>query len=472
VPPNTSLATVPVAYYGGNAARRGTANIEMLSRMRVCMLEKWEGHCWQDCLGNGTGSPQCSAGCAAENAILDTAQRIKAINPAVSVLLYFNTMLAFPFYSATGRFEAANALTLDMNTHKPISIRNDEGMEGIFIYGFEQPVGQQLFIEAVKNWTSTGVIDGIFADKWASGAQVTAAGQWQFCNHNICGNVTEPTARAWNEGKAKVLAALTTEIGEGPVYSNDGPHPFPPFTLAPSGGALVSDFSGNVIRPDALMDGDPRVLVRYVADNLKLHRYLYCTSTGDQKWYVDPNAPATLLSQCSDDCLARFLLAVLPGAFLGTNGWDDDYGRPLGDPLGPAVYTAAAGAHPATLHRNFSSGTYAIFTYGGGKKGGHGETWWEGRPPIPPPSPPSPPPSPPEPCTYVQSMDMDCPWEPDQRCPNQQHEPSDSAAGCCALCHARDACGVAVWHDGACYFKPPNATHRPRTSDYTSCHPA
>lgn len=42
VPPNTSLATVPVAYFGGNAAYRGDANIEMLAKMRLVQIEKWE----------------------------------------------------------------------------------------------------------------------------------------------------------------------------------------------------------------------------------------------------------------------------------------------------------------------------------------------------------------------------------------------------------------------------------------------
>ena len=37
---NTSLATVPVGYYGGIARRRGGANIAMLAKMRLVMIEK------------------------------------------------------------------------------------------------------------------------------------------------------------------------------------------------------------------------------------------------------------------------------------------------------------------------------------------------------------------------------------------------------------------------------------------------
>ena len=92
-PPNTSLATVPTAYFGGNYAYRNVANIAMLAKQRIVMLEKWEGHCWQDCLGNGTGSAPCQATCGVENDILDTMNRIKSVNPRTATVLYWNTLL-------------------------------------------------------------------------------------------------------------------------------------------------------------------------------------------------------------------------------------------------------------------------------------------------------------------------------------------------------------------------------------------
>ena len=87
VTPNTSLATVPVAYFGGNAAHRNEANIDMLSKMRIVMIEKWEGHCWQDCFANSS-SPACQPSCGAENDILDTMRRVKQKNPSTSTVLY------------------------------------------------------------------------------------------------------------------------------------------------------------------------------------------------------------------------------------------------------------------------------------------------------------------------------------------------------------------------------------------------
>ena len=62
-------------------------------------------------------------------------------------------------------------------------------------------------------------------------------------------------------------------------------------------------------------------------------------------WHTDPNTVPIVTvhdafrphhsGKCNDDCLARFLLMVEKGAFLGTNGWDEQYYYPLGDPTGP-----------------------------------------------------------------------------------------------------------------------------------------
>lgn len=104
-PINTSLATVPVGYFGGNAARRGGANIAMLAKMRLVMLEKWEGPCWQSCLAQGPGGASCQPSCDVEAHITDTLRRVKALNAGVSGVLYLNTLMAFPFYAMVAKFK-------------------------------------------------------------------------------------------------------------------------------------------------------------------------------------------------------------------------------------------------------------------------------------------------------------------------------------------------------------------------------
>jgi len=159
-PPNTSLATIPVAYFGGTTAPRPAANLEMLSKMRLVMVEKWEGRCWADCLANSTATPPlpCSASCDVEADMLSTLRKVKALNPAISTVFYWNTLLAFPFYKQVGEFADAGALLVDSNTQQPVMLRNDNGMPGIGVYDFGKPAGRQLWLGMVQTLVKTGLV--------------------------------------------------------------------------------------------------------------------------------------------------------------------------------------------------------------------------------------------------------------------------------------------------------------------------
>ena len=435
IAPNTSLATVPCAYFGGNYAQRGAANVDMLSKMRLVMVEKWEGHCWQDCLGNGTGSAPCESSCGVENDILRTLGAVKAANPGVATVLYWNTLLAFPFYTAVGKFKERGLLTVDSTTHKPIVIRNDNGMEGIFVYGFDTAAGVQLYVDTVTNLTKTGVVDGFFGDKWGSGAAPSKKNpeQWQICNHE-CGNVTQAQGTAWNAGKAKALKAATAAVGAGPYFSNGDFFE-----------GVEANLNGHWATDKLLSTGDPRDSIKDVKAHLANHSYFYMSCTGDQHWTTDPNDPAALKTACSDEQLARFLLSVEPGCFLGTNGWDEAYEKPLGDPIGAAVYTPAngRGRAQATLTRKFRSGTYVTFTYDATGKDGKSEIFWGGVAPTPAPPTPAPPTPAPVVCgacgsslmhdtTFAQN-DVAVSVEPDE-------------LACCARCAQHSTCTQWAWH--------------------------
>ena len=158
-PPNTSLATIPVAYFGGTTRPRGARNYAMLSKMRLVMVEKWEGRCWHDCLANATAAPPlpCDAGCAVERDMLAMLREVKALNPRVSTVFYWNTLLAFPFYAAVGRFAADGALLMDANTKQPVALRNDNGMPGIGVYNFGVARGRALWEGLVRDVVGTGL---------------------------------------------------------------------------------------------------------------------------------------------------------------------------------------------------------------------------------------------------------------------------------------------------------------------------
>ena len=72
--------------------------LRVMLTMRTPLLN--QGHCWADCLANPS-SGACTASCGVENDILDTNRRVKVLNPGVSTVLYWNTLLAFPFYTGT-----------------------------------------------------------------------------------------------------------------------------------------------------------------------------------------------------------------------------------------------------------------------------------------------------------------------------------------------------------------------------------
>jgi len=82
----------------------------------------------------------------------------------------------------------------------------------------------------------------------------------------------------------------------------------------------------------------------------------------------------------------------------------------------------------------------------------------------------SPPPAPPPPtanCSFAAQMDQyPAAWQPGSR----GGVPSTSPEDCCQQCIGDEACFVGVFDDGNCYFKPRNATRRPR-ADCVTCYP-
>jgi hypothetical protein len=199
---------IPVAYFGGkggNSGPRSAANIAMLAKMRIVMLEKWEGPCWDDCLANATGEPPlpCQPACNVEADMLDTLHRVRALNSRVTNVLYLNTLLLFPFYSLAQKYIDAGALLMDTETGQPVTLRNDDGMPGVLVPDFGTAKGRALWMGEVKDWVGTGVVDGIFADKWPDSAHQNKLGTWKVCNH-VCGTVSAADGAAFNAGKLQL----------------------------------------------------------------------------------------------------------------------------------------------------------------------------------------------------------------------------------------------------------------------------
>ena len=378
-PPNTSLSTIPVAYFGGHKSPRGSggrspANLAMLSKMRIVMLEKWEGHCYDECFPfkNGSINPHCNPSCNVENEMLGTMTKVKALNPSVTTVFYLNTLLLFPFYSLAGKYQQQNALLIDSQTHLPVLLRNDESMPNIFVPDFGTKTGRALLLDTVEQMIKSGTVDGIFADKWPNGANRLKNGSYLICNH-ACGHLTQAKGDAWNAGKLAVRNALLAMLRVNATNSS---------APAPFGGLLYGDgcngcdrrpwMDGNLIGPwHGFYKGSkwPAVAVWSLLERVHawLHIYDYsyiwlgCSDHMNKPPRKgQPPDPDDLSTDCAPEALPLFLLVVEPGVFLGANGWDPAFDRPLGHPHGPAQ-NITDGQTVVGLTRSFTGGARVVW---------------------------------------------------------------------------------------------------------------
>jgi len=104
--------------------------------LRLVILEKWEGPCWDDCIANSTATPArpCLPSCNEERESLAVLRRVRGLNPGVSTMLYLNALLLFPFYELAQRFIDADALLKDVRTGLPVTlkVRSLAGCVGLF----------------------------------------------------------------------------------------------------------------------------------------------------------------------------------------------------------------------------------------------------------------------------------------------------------------------------------------------------
>jgi hypothetical protein len=62
-------------------------------------------------------------------------------------------------------------------------------------------------------------------------------------------------------------------------------------------------------------------------------------------------------SHCTESVVAGFLIALERGAILGCNDWQDDFGKPLGEPLRPP----SVDADGVIMRREFALGAKVVF---------------------------------------------------------------------------------------------------------------
>ena len=316
--PTFSWATIPLAFHGANTSGLyDAAAIAQLSRYQMVTLEKWYTPC-------GSQHPgQSGPDCAVEDKMFATFAQLKAAAARdgrnLTTLLYLNTMFDFAFYRLNGIVEAREAAGEHMllrDEHGTVVRLCNDGAHYCNVAFFDHSLDRvrALWMEAVRNATVAGSVDGVFGDHASQlispggggGAPAT------LCNGTprLCYNFSDDFAAAFNAGHAWLVNAtqdyLSRLPGAGPVI--DGPF-----------GAY---------------NADP-------CDYASLRARVLAGQAGGAAFVIEASAGG-----CAPDesCMANFLCAAEEFTYLAclSSGpvlppFLPEYARALGAPTGPPV---------------------------------------------------------------------------------------------------------------------------------------
>ena len=381
-PPNTSFATLPVAYYGSSYANKTPAVYEMFSKLRVVILMQQDGdlaagHCWYECCPNGhcplnaSVSPGCNPSCdqhgkqVREFSIIKETAR-KAGRPLPHAMLYMNSVYDWPF-DATHGLGAENIDVLDINGN-PHMERCDPGIYPSFFLDHGRPAGQAAFQNIFKKYIAGGdTADGVYLDCFdLMPLQCNSTG---YCtarrkSHNKASVVTNETVTNYIAGKKKGLSAATrlVEQQSGGIFTAKTWNTKESHDPYGANAAILTlkDPKGmiGIVQTVMVKNGYKYVLVggqAVVAGGSKLERN-----------------ESDLASVCTQHEVASFMLGMEEGCFLICQGWDDDFAKPLGKPLGPAKVVNGV------MSRSFASGTKVSWD----EHSGNITIYWAGDSPL------------------------------------------------------------------------------------------
>lgn len=133
-PPDMSLSTLPVVYYGANW-NRSQQNIDVLARFQIVILMQEDGHCWATCcpdrfaggsqcgpLHNATAIPGCNSSCAqhASQAAVFARMKESALRQKRRpghAILYMNSVYLWPFDVASEQGKEVQLLDVHGEPH-------------------------------------------------------------------------------------------------------------------------------------------------------------------------------------------------------------------------------------------------------------------------------------------------------------------------------------------------------------------
>jgi hypothetical protein len=365
-----SWDTLPVFAHGSNST--GPVNkgaIELLARFSVVTIEKFQG----ECANSGSPGPQCQQ----EAAITDVLQRVRMINPDVTTLFYYNSVINFKQYAWDGDgFPQAQLLR---NSSGDLITVEHNGPVSVFDFG--QAAARAEFIAECANATNSGWVDGCFVDRVMDGspccidavgtAATSGAGGWKCAEPSS--PLTAAQCLAYDQGHMDVVSNLTAAIAPGPIIANHA------FTTATD---LYPDLNitGSMTESLPADESGISMLQWHAERGLAIEAHV-----GD----CEPPGPGRTT------VLAHFLIGAGRLAYFGcgawsssSDSWDDRWFEEFSRPLGPPVADAVKDNSTGVWTRSFD-GVHGRTNVSWSASTG-GSIQWAGFPAPPPPPPPQP----------------------------------------------------------------------------------
>lgn len=179
--PNTSLATLPVGYYGSSWPVKDAAHIDLLSRLRFVVLMQQDGECWVKCCPHANGGPKCAhpriQWNASENPGCDPSCDQHGTQDAVFArigehaksqgrspphfIIYMNAVYDWPFDAAHAGGESVDLLDAHGRPHMEMC---DPGIYPSFFRDYSKPAGRKAFVGEIDKYVVKGAADGVYLD--------------------------------------------------------------------------------------------------------------------------------------------------------------------------------------------------------------------------------------------------------------------------------------------------------------------
>lgn len=310
--PAFSWATVPVFWHACNAS--GAFNSAALAFLTShpfasVTLEKGQGI-------NGSFAD----GPTAEARILAAAAQLKAIQPQLPIVAYFNSVLDWPYYALHAAMTAHPEWALQNSSGLPVLLHGDSSFpqppEGMKVFDFGAPAVRDWFAGAASTALPPSLIDGCFQDR---------AGEEGFPG------VPAAAASRYAAGHDAVLQGIQARLGASRFL-------------------IQNDYLSTATGARAMM------LEFFDATEASILQLMQAAQLGFLVQAHAGNSADGSDGHCADvtNALAAFLIGAAEGCFFACSRdwqidpafpeapsdwmtWHAQYSRPLGPPHGPAV---------------------------------------------------------------------------------------------------------------------------------------